>query len=147
MGNHACGLFVEDKPRPDTIHYMERVCKICGKFIKWVKNPNTIRTQLVKEGLGKMIQAIYGRLFCFFCNRTEAQLPPLETIETDHILALSRGGTDEIENTMLLCSMCHRQKNWIQTYVTNHIYGNKEVDGDADSCKRESAKPDTDSST
>ena len=33
-----------------------------------------------------------------------------EPLQVDHILALARGGEDELSNTQLLCSPCHKRK-------------------------------------
>jgi 5-methylcytosine-specific restriction endonuclease McrA len=62
-----------------------------------------------------------GEPFCFCCGRTAAKLGVKETITVDHIVELRDGGKDEINNTQLLCSACHRIKNWIITYFVKHF--------------------------
>lgn len=54
---------------------------------------------------------------CPFCNEEN-----VNTFEFHHIIALSKGGTDEIDNLILVCSNCHSkiEKGEIDIFVLVH---------------------------
>ena len=43
------------------------------------------------------------------CNGCRAEFP-FRALEVDHIIPVSRGGTDHIDNLQLLCAHCNRVK-------------------------------------
>lgn len=47
------------------------------------------------------------RFTCVYCGRSS----PSIVLEIDHVLAVSRGGTDEIDNLVTSCSDCNRGKS------------------------------------
>ena len=120
-------------PRPDTVHQGELRCSDCDKFWGWKKkddNENR-RTQTSKYNLHD-IRKFYKKEkdFCWFCLRTKEQLGWNETLTIDHILELSKGGLDILENLQVLCSACHKLKNWARLYINWHF--NKKEEGDED---------------
>lgn len=113
---------------PQTIHYGRLDCPNCG-FKGWARNPNSNKIGTTKE---KRI----GRAFtpqevcdfhkipsemCFLCLRQRYQLGFTETLTCDHIRELDKGGTDIIENQQVLCTACHKLKNWIRLYCHWHF--------------------------
>lgn len=55
------------------------------------------------------IRALYARQVgkCVYCSEPR----PLNQMEADHIVPVSRGGSSWIENIQLLCIHCNRSKN------------------------------------
>jgi 5-methylcytosine-specific restriction endonuclease McrA len=113
-------------------HYGRLDCLHCNKWIKWVRNPET--KERTREKTSKInIQAIlkyhnYKEEFCFFCLRKKEQLGEKETLTIDHILEINKDGNDEIENLQILCSACHKLKNWSRLYLNWHLKREKEDD-------------------
>ena len=54
---------------------------------------------------------------CFFCNRSEKELGNEEHLEKEHIIQLVEGGEDRLENLQILCTACHKLKNWMIYFV------------------------------
>ena len=115
---------------PNLQHYGKLVCLNCDKWFKWVNKPNGggKRTKTSKYS----IQQILGfhkkeKEFCFFCLRTKNQLGFNETITIDHIEELNKGGKDELENLQILCTACHKLKNWVYLYVNKHLNKKEEI--------------------
>ncbi len=110
--------------------YGKYVCVRCKGFNDWVPNPNKAarRTNTSRTNL-KDLRLFYEfeEYFCFFCNRTSDQLGNAETLTIDHIFQLTDGGKDRIKNLQILCTPCHRLKNWMITYVTNHLSGGVKI--------------------
>lgn len=110
---------------PDTIHYGKFVCGHCDRFSHWTKNPDSPRTnsnrinkQTIKE-ISKFHE--FEKDFCWFCLRTKEQLGSKETLTIDHIQELDKGGKDSITNMQILCSACHKLKNWSRLYMNWHL--------------------------
>ena len=47
---------------------------------------------------------------CQYCGRTTAELRPRESLTRDHLIPLSRGGTNEWTNVVTACSSCNTRK-------------------------------------
>jgi len=107
---------------PNLTHYGKYVCEKCGKWFKWVENPKkTKRTKTSKINI-KNVAKFHKKEkpFCFICLRTKEQLGESETLTIDHIEELNQGGKDEIENLQILCTACHKLKNWARLYLNWH---------------------------
>lgn len=114
------------KMTPNSVHYGQDKCKGCGKWIRWVKNPESLRTKNPKRIMKLSVQRVctyhkFKTEHCFFCLKTKDQLGLSETLTVDHIEELNHGGTDEIENQQVLCTACHKLKNWARLYTNWHI--------------------------
>jgi len=109
---------------PDLTHYARLDCVRCNKFIKWLKSPENAdkRTSTSKYSIRKILSFHnMEKEICFFCPRNKEQLGECETMTIDHINELSDGGVDELGNLQILCSACHKMKNWMRLYVNKHL--------------------------
>lgn len=113
------------RERQDTPHYGEMYCGHCNKHCFWVANPLSQKNDSIRVGK-KTIQEVcsFHRLkeeSCFFCRRTKKQLGFNETLTVDHIDELDKGGEDKLWNMQVLCSACHKLKNWCRLYMNWHF--------------------------
>jgi len=124
-----CGGPLIFRLRPDTVHYGEMVCIKCGRHNYWVPAPReeNTRRRTSKFSL-EQVAKFHGmdKPRCFFCLRTKDQLGDHETLTIDHIVELQLGGKDSLENLQILCTACHKLKNWCRLYLNWHFNG-KEV--------------------
>jgi len=115
---------------PKSIHYGRYDCLNCGRWMNWVKNPESIRTKNPNRKMKLSVEKVckfhnFKTVHCFFCQRKKEQLGWNETLTVDHIEELDKNGQDEIENQQVLCSACHKLKNWARLYINWHLNGNK----------------------
>lgn len=119
-----CGLELEFIETPNLVHYGKLVCPKHG-FIKWTQNPKKIgtRTKTSNYEISEIMayHKFLGEPFCFNCLRTKEQLGIKETLTIDHIRELDKDGEDIIENLQILCSACHKLKNWARLYLNWHL--------------------------
>ncbi|OGW47510.1 MAG: hypothetical protein A2Y66_02480 [Nitrospirae bacterium RBG_13_41_22] len=106
---------------PNLVHYGKEIDDE-GNFIKWVSNPDNTGRRETSKYQNKDI-LIFHKFdikpdFCFFCGRKG--LGEKETFTIDHITSLSEGGKDELGNLQILCSACHKLKNWATIYMRLH---------------------------
>lgn len=47
---------------------------------------------------------------CQYCGRRAAELKPRESLTRDHLIPMSRGGTNEWSNVVTACSSCNTRK-------------------------------------
>lgn len=114
---------------PYSVHYAKYICGNCGAFSHWVKNPenfiknsNRNNKKTVRE-VSEFHQINID--CCFFCLRKREELGKSETLTIDHIIELAQGGDDQIWNMQILCSACHKLKNWARLYINWHIIGSE----------------------
>lgn len=121
----VCNSHLTITETPTTPHYARLDCSKCRKFVKWLPNPNGFKTQRKKTGKKGVKQICNLHDFkedtCFFCLRKRVQLGTYETLTMDHIQELDRGGQDKVENMQVLCSACHKLKNWCRLYMNWHF--------------------------
>jgi 5-methylcytosine-specific restriction protein A len=110
------------------IHYGRLDCKKCNKWIRWISNPSSNRkgNSTSNKNYERVLKIhSIDKEICFFCLREQNQLGEKETLTLDHIQELSHGGKDDIYNMQILCTSCHKLKNWARLYMNWHH--NKEV--------------------
>lgn len=109
---------------PNMIHFGKLECQDCNRFNKWIIKPKNegIRTKTSKCEISDILNFHkMEKEFCFFCLRTRKQLGFSETLTIDHIEELDKGGDNGIENLQILCSSCHKLKNWTRLYINWHL--------------------------
>ena len=110
---------------PNSIHYGKIVCPNCNRWIRWVQNPNKVnqRTKTSKHSIQQIMKYHNFEInpFCFLCLREMEQLGWNETLTIDHIQELDKGGEDKLPNLQILCSACHKLKNWCRLYINWHF--------------------------
>lgn len=119
---------------PESVHYGKMICGHCNKFSHWVSNPESKRNNSLRTNK-KTIKEIcqfhnIEKEICFFCLRNRNELGWFETLTIDHIQELDKGGTDTLQNMQVLCSACHKLKNWVRLYINWHLTKKEEKDGD-----------------
>jgi len=115
--------FTETK---NSVHYGKEECLDCGRWIRWVHNPESVRTKNPNRKMKLSVKRVcefhnFKTEHCFFCQRTKKELGWNETLTVDHIEELDKGGKDEIQNQQVLCSACHKLKNWSRLYLFWHL--------------------------
>jgi len=109
---------------PYLTHYGKEECAKCGRWIRWIQRPENegIRTKTSKYTIQQVLTFHKKeREICFFCLRERENLGLCETLTIDHIEELDKNGKDELENLQLLCSACHKLKNWARLYMNWHL--------------------------
>lgn len=79
------------------------------RLSNWAKNGNSNKLKR-KDYLTKSIRhEVFKRdgYKCCECSKTKNE----SSLEIDHILPISRGGSDELDNLQTLCSACNRSKS------------------------------------
>lgn len=120
-----CGTNLIFSETPNTIHHGRLDCPNCKVFRGWSKKPENEgqRTKSSKYSLEQIMKFhnFNDEEFCFFCLRLRKQLGEYETITIDHIKELDKDGKDELGNLQILCSSCHKLKNWARLYMNWHF--------------------------
>ena len=114
----------------DTVHYARLDCPNCNKWIRWMPNPDIKgRRGTSKFDINDVLNFHNKKNeICFLCLRRRNQLGNKETFTLDHIEELSHSGKDELGNLQILCSACHKLKNWVRLYLNWHINGDEKQD-------------------
>ena len=125
-----CGSNLKLELTPNMIHYGRLDCVNCNRFNGWARNPEGTNYDSKRIGSRADVRKVaeYHKMnqenpICFFCLRKKEQLGVNETLTVDHIQELDIGGKDEVYNMQILCSACHKLKNWARLYVNWHLNG------------------------
>lgn len=122
---------------PNLTHFGRIDCLDCGRWNEWIRNPENdgIRTRTSRYNISQVLR-FYNKKdeICFFCLRKKEQLGEKETLTLDHIEELKDGGKDELGNIQVLCSACHKLKNWARLYMNWHL--NKFYENDTITTKK-----------
>jgi 5-methylcytosine-specific restriction endonuclease McrA len=81
-------------PRPSVIRLM-----------KFIHVPRRFRRQVTNTFLFAR-----DRYRCQYCGRHQLELKPREALTRDHLIPISRGGTNEWTNVVTACSPCNTRK-------------------------------------
>ena len=75
------------------------------RLVKFIHVPRRFRRQVTNTFLFAR-----DRYRCQYCGRPGAELRPRESLTRDHLVPLSRGGTNEWTNVVTACSPCNTRK-------------------------------------
>ena len=75
------------------------------RLTKFIHVPRRFRRQVTNTFLFAR-----DRYRCQYCGRTQAELRPREALTRDHLVPLSRGGTNDWTNVVTACSPCNTRK-------------------------------------
>ena len=75
------------------------------RLTRFVHVPRRFRRQVTNTFLFAR-----DRYRCQYCGRTGAELKPREALTRDHVIPMSRGGTNEWANVVTACSPCNLRK-------------------------------------
>ena len=76
------------------------------RLTKFIHVPRKFRRQVTNTFLFARDQ-----YKCQYCGRTGADLKPREALTRDHLIPLSRGGSNEWTNVVTACSSCNTRKS------------------------------------
>jgi hypothetical protein len=91
-------------------------CLDCNKYTWQPKIDNKYKRQSKHTDLVNKKDLDY----CQWCLRNKTEIPPPGTLEAHHILEYSEGGTNELDNILILCSSCHKQCHHDRTYFGHY---------------------------
>jgi 5-methylcytosine-specific restriction endonuclease McrA len=75
------------------------------RLVRFVHVPRRFRRQVTNTFLFAR-----DHYRCQYCGRTAADLKPRESLTRDHLIPLSRGGTNDWTNVITACSPCNTRK-------------------------------------
>jgi len=96
---------VESEGQPVRSERLELPRPAVIRLVKFVHVPRRFRRQVTNTFL--FARDDYR---CQFCGRTQRDLRPRECLTRDHLVPLSRGGTNAWANVLTACSGCNTRK-------------------------------------
>ena len=75
------------------------------RLTKFIHVPRRFRRQVTNTFLFAR-----DRYRCQYCGRSQIELKPRESLTRDHLVPLSRGGTNDWTNVVTACSSCNTRK-------------------------------------
>ena len=75
------------------------------RLVRFIHVPRRFRRQVTNTFLFAR-----DRYRCQYCGRSAAELKPRESLTRDHLIPLSRGGTNDWTNVVTACSPCNTRK-------------------------------------
>jgi 5-methylcytosine-specific restriction endonuclease McrA len=75
------------------------------RLMKFIHVPRRFRRQVTNTFLFAR-----DRYRCQYCGRSTIELKPRQSLTRDHLIPLSRGGTNEWTNVVTACSPCNTRK-------------------------------------
>ena len=75
------------------------------RLTKFIHVPRRFRKQVTNTFLFAR-----DRYRCQYCGRLQAELKPREALTRDHLIPMSRGGTNDWTNVLTACSTCNTRK-------------------------------------
>jgi hypothetical protein len=113
---HCSGDIEVEYMPPGSTHYAALYCiGDCSnniynspKFLKWIPKPGTDKRKTNTKKLRKLIPE---QTHCVVCD--EAEIDARMPFHVHHRIPVEKGGTDDANNLLLLCEICHI--DWHQT--------------------------------
>lgn len=121
LDKKGCGSELKLESNKNSPHEAKIICEKCGfrGFKPKEKNKNKRKTsKITVKDVFEYHNQEEER--CFFCRRKNHELGVNETFTIDHIQEIDKGGDDEVENTQVLCTACHKMKNHRRLYFNWH---------------------------
>jgi len=75
------------------------------RLVRFIHVPRRFRRQVTNTFLFAR-----DRYRCQYCGRTAAELRPRESLTREHLIPMSRGGTNDWTNVVTACSPCNTRK-------------------------------------
>lgn len=98
-------------------HYARYDCPVCDRFLGWEAKPeNANKKRRKPQDHLFWIFNDRGVDYCQLCLRYTGQLPAKVVFQVHHVIEVQNGGSDEPENLMHLCSICHRLLHVLRLY-------------------------------
>jgi len=117
----ACSKHLFAEPRltltPLLAHHARWDCPVCDRFLGWEAKPENADKKRRKPQ-DHLFWIFEGRGvdYCQLCLGHKEELPPKTVFQVHHIVEVQAGGSDEPENLMHLCSICHRLLHVLRLY-------------------------------
>jgi len=94
-----------DRDKPVRSERLALPRPIVIRLMKFIHVPRRFRRQVTNTFLFAR-----DRYSCQYCGRAAAELRPRESLTRDHVVPLSRGGTNAWTNVVTACSICNTKK-------------------------------------
>ena len=101
----------------DGPHFARIECEACGAWIDWLSWP--LQRASERKRRRQRITRL-GEDRCEICLRTQAELPPPDTVNEHHVIAHADSGASDPDNTRVYCTACHRLVEWARTYFGHY---------------------------
>lgn len=89
-------------------HHAKAECSGCRRFKRWIAKPGADRVK--RPASHRDLATKFGKGMCVLCGKKKDELPPNQTLEAHHIVEFAKGGTNDADNILVVCTGCH---NWI----------------------------------
>ena len=94
-----------DRDKPVRSERLALPRPIVIRLTKFIHVPRRFRRQVTNTFLFAR-----DRYTCQYCGRAASELRPRESLTRDHVVPLSRGGTNAWTNVVTACSVCNTKK-------------------------------------
>lgn len=106
-------------PRPaPTTGQKKLVAAVYGSFNRGRPRPHgeLDPIDIVRSGSAVVKAKRIAAIGCV-CENCRISMPSKRLVQLHHVVFVSRGGTNEDENTLLLCPNCHVRAHWLDQYL------------------------------
>ena len=103
--DHKAEVLEVDRQRIYRSEHREMPAPVVIRLVRFVHVPRKFRRQVTNTFLFAR-----DRYRCQYCGRAAIELRPREALTRDHLVPLSRGGTNHWSNVVTACSTCNARK-------------------------------------
>lgn len=93
-------------------HAARANCAACGRLVRWVAKEDSERIK--RPAAHRDLAKKYGKGLCSMCGKTQEKLPANQAFEAHHIVAFEKGGTNDRDNIVVICTACHKLIHWLR---------------------------------